>query len=62
MVYTVTITDYAEKQFKKINRQYWPKIKEVIFALATEPRPNGCKKLKGREAYRIRIGDYCANR
>ncbi|WP_414518967.1 type II toxin-antitoxin system RelE family toxin [Nostoc sp. PCC 9305] len=27
--------------------------------LATEPRPNGVKKLKGKEnAYRIRIGDY----
>lgn len=31
---------------------------EAIFALANEPRPNGYKKLKGREAYRIRIGDY----
>ena len=57
-VYTITITDYAEKQFKKINRQYWPKIKEAIFALANEPRPNGYKKLKGREAYLIPMGDY----
>jgi mRNA interferase RelE/StbE len=57
-MYKVTITDYAEKQFKKINRQYWPKIMEAVFALANEPRPNGYKKLKGREAYRIRIGDY----
>ncbi|MEP6803906.1 MAG: type II toxin-antitoxin system RelE/ParE family toxin [Flavobacterium sp.] len=24
----------------------------------SDPRPNGCKKLKGRSGYRIRIGDY----
>lgn len=23
-----------------------------------EPRPSGCKKLKGREGWRIRVGDY----
>ncbi|WP_368501900.1 type II toxin-antitoxin system RelE/ParE family toxin [Flavitalea sp. BT771] len=23
-----------------------------------DPRPSGCKKLKGRDAWRIRIGDY----
>jgi mRNA interferase RelE/StbE len=26
--------------------------------LELDPRPLGCKKLKGRDAYRIRIGDY----
>jgi len=26
--------------------------------LAVEPRPAGCKKLSGREGWRIRIGDY----
>ena len=25
---------------------------------ATKPRPLGCKKLKGRDSYRIREGDY----
>jgi len=28
--------------------------------LGHDPRPAGCKKLKGRDAYRIRIGDYRA--
>ena len=27
-------------------------------AVAGDPRPNGCKKLKGRDAYRIRSGNY----
>ena len=26
--------------------------------LENDPRPPGCKKLKGRDAYRIRVGDY----
>ncbi|MGA0557011.1 type II toxin-antitoxin system RelE family toxin [Larkinella sp. VNQ87] len=31
---------------------------EAIKALADNPRPFGCKKLKGRKGYRIRVGDY----
>ncbi len=27
-------------------------------ALAENPRPTGCIKLTGMEAYRIRVGDY----
>jgi mRNA interferase RelE/StbE len=27
-------------------------------ALSDDPRPSGCKKLKGRNAYRVRKGDY----
>jgi len=32
----------------------------AISALASDPRPNGCKKLKGSEGelWRIRVGDY----
>lgn len=25
--------------------------------LATNPRPSGCQKLSGREAWRVRVGD-----
>lgn len=27
-------------------------------SLAEEPRPDGCKKLSGRDAWRVRVGDY----
>jgi mRNA interferase RelE/StbE len=30
----------------------------LIQALSTNPRPHGCKKLKGRDGYRIRKGDF----
>lgn len=26
--------------------------------LASEPRPPGARKLTGRDAYRVRVGDY----
>ena len=31
---------------------------DALETLAENPRPSGCKKLKGRQGYRIRIGDY----
>jgi mRNA interferase RelE/StbE len=30
----------------------------ALLALSDNPRPHGCKKLTGREEYRIRVGDY----
>ncbi len=32
--------------------------KKAIHSLAENPRPNGYIKLKGKDAYRIRVGDY----
>lgn len=34
------------------------RVVERIGALADDPRPPGCTKLSGREAYRIRQGGY----
>jgi len=31
---------------------------DTIEKLAVDPRPEGCKKLKGRSGYRVRKGDY----
>jgi mRNA interferase RelE/StbE len=31
---------------------------QAIGQLADNPRPVGCKKLKGMSAWRIRVGDY----
>ena len=36
----------------------WDKIKQAIINLEKEPRPTGYIKLKGRDAYRIRVADY----
>ncbi|MEH1917851.1 type II toxin-antitoxin system RelE family toxin [Nostoc sp.] len=59
MSYKVEILRGALKQLKKIPSELQERIQIKIDDLATESRPNGVKKLKGKEnAYRIRIGDY----
>jgi mRNA interferase RelE/StbE len=58
MSYTVLVERYAQKQIMKLDRQIIPDIKTAITGLANNPRPFGYKKLKGEDAYRIRVGDY----
>jgi len=58
MKYTVFVERYAQKQILKLDKQIIPIIKSAIAGLAENPRPYGYKKLKGEEAYRIRVGDY----
>ena len=58
MPYKVTLTRRAIKTLEKINEPYYSNIKEAIYSLADNPRPIGYKKLKGRDAYRIRVADY----
>ena len=56
--YTVVLTKTAQKQLDKLPAQVANTLLEAIEKLAAEPRPDGCKKLKGRTGYRIRKGDY----
>ena len=56
--YTVTLTKGAAKQLDKLSDAISTPILKSIESLAFNPRSHGCKKLKGREGYRIRIGDY----
>jgi len=49
-MYKVRIEKRAIKKLVKISEPYYTKIKVAILDLAINPRPNGCKKLKGREA------------
>jgi mRNA interferase RelE/StbE len=58
MKYTVLIERYAQKQIMKLDKKIIPLIKTAIASLADDPRPYGYKKLKGEDAYRIRVGDY----
>lgn len=58
MPYQLTIKPKAVKALEKINDPDYSSIKAAIYSLAKNPRPHGCKKLKGRDGYRIRAGDY----
>jgi len=58
MAYSVNFSKQAVKELAKINEPFYSNIKQAIKGLAKNPRPHGYKKLKGRDGYRIRTGDY----
>jgi len=58
MTYNVTLKKRAIKALENINEPYYSNIKEAIYSLANNPRPAGYKKLKGRNAFRIRVANY----
>lgn len=58
--YTVFILPSVQKQLDKLPNNIAIRIEDKLMELSSEPRPSGCKKLKGRDAYRIRVGDYRA--
>jgi mRNA interferase RelE/StbE len=57
-MYQVYIDRKVVKYLEKIAEPDYSKIKSSILSLSSNPRPPGCKKLKGRPAYRVRQGDY----
>jgi mRNA interferase RelE/StbE len=58
MTYSVNFKKHALKELAKINEPFYSHIKQAIYSLADNPRPQGYKKLKGRDGYRIRLGNY----
>jgi mRNA interferase RelE/StbE len=57
-MYRILLERKAINQLKKIPEQDLLKIKKKIYSLSKNPLPMGHVKLKGRDAYRIRQGDY----
>ena len=56
--YLVVLSKKAEKQLDKFDDKTVEPILNAIDNLATNPRPIGYKKLKGRNGFRIRVGAY----
>ena len=57
-MYALDIERAALKSLSKISRPYQDKIITAIEKLKNNPRPAGVKKLTGRDAWRIRVGEY----
>lgn len=57
-MYKVQLERKTQKKLAKILPPYYTNIKIAFLDLADDPRPNWCIKLKGRDAYRIRVADY----
>jgi mRNA interferase RelE/StbE len=58
MSYTLNFSKQAFKELAKINEPFYTNIKIAITNLTENPRPQGYRKLKGRDGFRIRVGDY----
>lgn len=57
-MYTIAVKKSALKELAQITPPYNKKIIQAIDSLANNPIPEGVKKLKGEEGYRIRVADY----
>lgn len=59
MKYEIAYTQSALKALRKFDRGIARRILAAIDALASDPRPHGCRQLKGGSGeMRIRVGDY----
>jgi mRNA interferase RelE/StbE len=58
MGHSIKIEPTAKKRLDELEVPLRRRILQAIGKLADNTRPPGCKKLKGWDAYRIRVGDY----
>ena len=57
--YKIIVTRSAQKELNSLSTQISSRIESKINSLVNNPRPSGCRKLKGRlNRWRIRVGDY----
>lgn len=56
--YHVVITKSVQRTLGKLSDRLATQLEDAMLSLEDNPRPPGCKKLKGRAGYRIRVGDY----
>jgi mRNA interferase RelE/StbE len=58
-MYRVLLERAAEKDLARLSNEMHDRVIAAIQALASNPRPAGCRKLAGGESdWRIRVGDY----
>jgi mRNA interferase RelE/StbE len=58
MSYEVFILRRAQKELADLSKIDYERVRDALASLSDNPRPAGCKKLVGREGWRIRSGDY----
>ena len=56
--WNIEITRPARKELSRLPSQVQSRIAKAILALENDPFPHGCKKLRNRDGWRIRVGDY----
>lgn len=59
MSYRIEVAPSAVRQLRKMDRVAQRRVQGAIELVASEPRPNGAKKLIGGDGeWRVRTGDY----
>jgi len=56
--YAVRILPRAERQLAALDRNAYGIIQPKIANLGENPRPPGCRKLRDRPGWRLRVGNY----
>ncbi len=57
--YAIDIKPSARKELESLSDKLLARLVPRIDRLAADPRPPGCKKLRGyKDLWRIRVGDY----
>ena len=58
MAYTVELSNGAKQDLAALPPDLQTRIGKALRKLEANARPSGVKKLKGEDAYRLRVGDY----
>jgi mRNA interferase RelE/StbE len=58
MTYSLSILRRAQKELAQVPAGDYERLVEAIHGLGGNPRPSGCRKLSGREGWRIRSGNF----
>jgi mRNA interferase RelE/StbE len=53
--YSVFILPRAQRELAALPKPDYEKVKKAVFDLGDNPRPVNCRKLSGREGWRIRV-------
>jgi mRNA interferase RelE/StbE len=56
--YRLSIPRRVSKRMENLPAGVYERVDNAILALADDPRRPGCTKLRGRDDWRIRVGDY----
>lgn len=58
MSWRVELARDAKKELARLPSAVRKRVARVLLSLENDPFPAGCKKLKNRDGWRVRVGDY----